>query len=758
MSSMVMANQCTVRVHPDVLREDTFVAGGGGGGGGVVSGTGSSSSPELIGSIHQGSTSTEFVVFTRRGRVAASARAQVHEITYLERESGSGSDDDDYGDDAAGRRRMRQWREYSPLDLYSSVRQCVESLSFELRASHSVDLTTSLKAVGIANQRGALVAWNGRTGECYYNAIAGDCCRTKDVAKDMAAREDADRLRERKGGLPIGGDDFAGMKVKWLLDNVPRLRADLDDPNERNYVRFGTVDAWLAYQLTGSPPSSGSSAGGSLAGGIGGNGAIAEGNTGGAFVTDVTNASRWLFMDLAATSQWDPALISDACRPHSVPLTALPRILPSSGYFGTISTNCGVPSLGGVTIACMMGDVQSGMFGNCAFDAGEAGCTYGEGLNLTVATGTERVQSKCGLVTTMAYQLGPKLDSAVANADDSPEVSGLEPEGSRDVADPALGSATGPVHYALEGTVPRSGGSLILRWLAENLQILSSSPLASALAPESSSSNLASSVPSNDGLYFVPPAFSDDCDGDGARGCIVGMSSKHTRAHLVRAALESVAYRCRELLECASEDLMSASAANRAAVTEFRVDGEMTSNPFLMQFTSDMLNVEVVSTTGAEGGAVAAAAGAAFAAGLAAGVWKDLDEIRGLRMEDARWTPGMTAEEREGCRKGWGRAVEQSLGRTEEEEEDDIDDAKEEIREEETTEVGGESEEEPDAGAQICEREAVKVEESEAPRKVATAETRSSLGDNPLLLGAVMASALALGYLLGSGGSRGGRR
>ena len=372
----------------------------------------SSSDQKFIGSIDQGTSSSRFLLFTPQGQIAASAQV---EHTQLYPSTG--------------------WHEHDPIEIWQSVLYCILAV---LQALKDAKYKILIAAIGITNQRETTVAWNAVTGQPYHNAIVWDDLRTAEIAASLG---EADRFRERTG-LPLASY-FAGTKVRWLLDNVPALANDLKDETKKHQVRFGTIDTWLVHQLTGTKtcPS---------------NDLL---NLNGKFITDVSNASRWMFMDLQ-TLQWDfDELVSPICN-QDLPITALPEIKPSSTIYG----HCTCPALeevglGQIPIAGILGDQQAALFGQGAFTPGKAKNTYGTGLFLMMNTGTTMTQSKHGLLTTVAYQLK---------------------EG-------------GDVVYALEGSVSHSGSTI--QWLRDQLQIIKSA---------SESETLAQEVDSTEGLYFVP--------------------------------------------------------------------------------------------------------------------------------------------------------------------------------------------------------------------------------------------------------------
>ena len=441
----------------------------------------------------------------------------------------------------------------------------------------------SLAAIGITNQRETTIAWNAKTGVPYYNAIVWDDLRTTSIASQIAAGN-PDRLRD-KTGLPCASY-FAGTKVKWMLDNVPQLQADLQNPDQRDYVRFGTVDTWLLYQLTGSPSQHHGAA-----------------NVGGLFYTDVSNASRWLFCDIAKV-EWDKELVDTICSPHSLPMSALPAIQKSSEVYAACAKdacrtlkNSPVEYVMGVPVAAILGDQQAALFGQGAYEPGEAKNTYGTGMFLMMNTGTKRVPSEHGLLTTIAYQ-----------------ISGKTPEESK-------------VHYALEGSVSHSGSTI--QWLRDQLGLISNA---------AESETFARTTDHNDGMYLVPAfagLFAPHWRSD-ARACMVGMTATHRKGHVCRAALEAAAYQAREVFDAIYAD-------SKVLLKSLKVDGGGTHNKLLMQFQSDIINVPVVKPVVME----TTSMGAAFAAGLAVGVWDSLDEIRKLWNVAETFKPTMTESERE---------------------------------------------------------------------------------------------------------------
>jgi len=416
-------------------------------------------------------------------------------------------------------------------------------------------------------------------------AIVWDDVRTTHIASEVA-NGNVNRLRD-KTGLPLASY-FAGTKVKWLLDNIPELRQDLHDDLNRSSVRFGTIDTWLVYQLTGAKsPHDGAE------------------NLGGLCLTDVSNASRWLFLDLRAAT-WDPSLVDTVCAPHQLPLSALPIIRPSSNIYAVLSNKCGIPAFEKVPLASVLGDQQAALFGQACFRPGEAKNTYGTGMFLMMNTGEKMVPSNHGLLTTIGYQIGED----------------------------------GELVYALEGSVSHSGSTV--QWLRDQLGIISTASETETLATES-----------NDGLYFVPAfagLFAPHWRFD-ARACIVGMTASHHKGHICRAALEASAYQTREVFDAIYAD-------SDVELLQLKVDGGATANSLLMQFQADMINVEVIRPVVMETTSI----GAAFAAGLAVGVWSSTDEIKKLWAVAQVYSPNMEEEQRNRNWQGWQKAIEKSMG------------------------------------------------------------------------------------------------
>lgn len=455
------------------------------------------------------------------------------------------------------------WVEHDPVEIWERTRTVIAAT---LNATGLA--ARDLAALGIANQRETTVVWNRRTGVPYANAIVWQDTRTDHIASALERSGRGEVIRH-KAGLPPA-TYFSGGKLKWLLDGDPRLRADA----EHGDALFGTVDTWLLWNLTG-------------------------GTTGGVHVTDVTNASRTMLMDLRRLD-WDDEL----CGFFGVPRAMLPRIVPSACAYGVTSLRG--PLGGEVLIGGVLGDQQAATMGQVCFAPGEAKNTYGTGNFLVLNTGTQLYESKSGLLTTLAYQLG----------------------------------TAAPV-YGLEGSVAVTGAAV--QWLRDQLGIISGA---------AHSEDLARQVEDTSGLYFVPAfsgLFAPYWRAD-ARGAIVGLSRFHTNAHLARATLEAICYQTRDVVEAMTAD-------SGVTLDVLKVDGGVTANELCMQLQADILGVPVSRPVVAE----TTALGAAYAAGLAAGFWRDTAELQANWHESRRWEPAWSADRRAAGYAGWKKAVERTL-------------------------------------------------------------------------------------------------
>ncbi len=490
-------------------------------------------------SIDQGTTSTRAIVFDHEARIIATGQRE-HEQIFP----------------------RPGHVEHDALEIWRSTREVIGT------ALADADITRhDVAAIGITNQRETVVVWDRATGNPVHNAIVWQDTRTQGAVDELAADGGVDRFADVTG-LPLNAY-FSASKLAWILDSVDGAR----ERAEAGELLFGTIDTWLVWNLSG-------------------------GTQGGVHITDVTNASRTLLMDLS-TLDWSDELL-DAFR---IPRQILPEIRSSSEIYAKASSNS---LLRETPIAGILGDQQAATFGQAAFDRGESKNSYGTGNFVLFNTGSERVRSDNGLLSTVAYKLG----------EDAPV-------------------------YALEGSIAVTGS--LVQWLRDNLGLIRSAPEIEELAGSVEDNGDVHIVPAFSGL-FAPHWRAD------ARGAIVGLTRFATKAHFARAALEAVAFQSREVI-----DAMNADAGT--PLRELRVDGGMVHNELLMQFQADVLGVPVVRPVVSE----TTSLGAAFAAGLAVGFWDDLDELRGLWAEDRRWEPAMADDERERRLERWKKAVERTL-------------------------------------------------------------------------------------------------
>ncbi|GGF93779.1 glycerol kinase [Rhodococcoides trifolii] len=453
------------------------------------------------------------------------------------------------------------WVEHDAVEIWENVR------SVTAAALAKADLRPSdIAAVGITNQRETALVWERATGKPVYNAIVWQDTRTDRIVTKLGGG-DANKYTATTG-LPLA-TYFSGPKVKWILDNVDGAQAKAD----AGELCFGNMDTWVLWNMTG-------------------------GVDGGLHYTDPTNASRTLLMDLDTLS-WDESICADM----GIPTSMLPEIRSSSEVYGNVRER---GALSGVPIAGILGDQQAATFGQACLSPGEAKNTYGTGNFVLLNTGTEKVMSKNGLLTTVCYKIGDQ-----------------------------------PTVYALEGSIAVTGS--LVQWLRDNLGMIST---AADIETD------AKTVDDNGGAYFVPAfsgLFAPHWRSD-ARGAIVGLTRFVNKGHLARAVLEATAYQTREVIEAMNAD-------SGVDLEVLKVDGGMVVNELLMQFQSDILNVDVVRPVVAE----TTALGAAYAAGLAVGFWASEDDIRENWAEDKTWTPSMDEGQREKLYAGWKKAVTRTL-------------------------------------------------------------------------------------------------
>jgi glycerol kinase len=452
---------------------------------------------EYIAAIDQGTTSTRCMIFDREGRVISIDQKEHRQIY-----------------------PKPGWVEHDPLEIWHRTQEVIRSAiqKAQIRIEQIV-------AFGITNQRETTVIWNKHTGKPYCNAIVWQDTRTDQICNLLAQEGGQDRFRE-KVGLPLA-TYFSGPKIKWVLDNIPDVRKDA----EKGDALFGNIDTWLIWNLTGGA------------------------KCGGVHVTDVTNASRTMLMNLK-TLQWD----SEILKTLDIPASMLPQIQSSSQVYGSADGDWG-----GIPVSGDLGDQQAALFGQACYDPGDAKNTYGTGCFMLMNTGAKVIPSSSGLLTTVGYKIGDQ-----------------------------------PAIYCLEGSIAITGA--LVQWLRDNLGIIQNS---------ADIESLAKSVENNGGIYIVPafsglyaPYWRSD-----ARGVVVGLTRYINRGHLARAALEATAYQTREVLEAMEKD----SGVNLKAL---KVDGGMVINNLLMQFQADILNVPVIRPVISETTALGAAYVAGLAVGF----------------------------------------------------------------------------------------------------------------------------------------------
>src|SRR3954462_1366113 len=456
--------------------------------------------------IDQGTTSTRCMIFDHGGNVVSVAQKE-HEQIYPK----------------------PGWVEHDANEIWARTQEVINE-AVEAAGASADDIS----GVGITNQRETAVVWDRTTGEPIHNAIVWQDTRT-DKLVDEYAREGGQARFQEKVGLPLA-TYFSGPKIRWILDNVDGAAAKAESGD----LVFGNMDTWLIWNLTG-------------------------GTDGGQHITDVTNASRTMLMDLR-TLDWDSGIMDVM----GIPASMLPEIKPSSAPYGEVTVS---GALQGVQIAGDLGDQQAATFGQTCFAVGEAKNTYGTGNFLLLNTGTEAVQSKNGLLTTVGYKIGDQ--DAV---------------------------------YCLEGSIAITGA--LVQWLRDNLKLIKAAPDVEALAKQ---------VEDNGGCYIVP-AFSGlfaPYWKSNARGVVAGLTRYVNAGHIARATLEATAYQSREVVEAMNQD-------SGVALESLKVDGGMVANELLMQFQADLLGVPVIRPKVAE----TTALGAAYAAGLAVGFWKQQEDLR----------------------------------------------------------------------------------------------------------------------------------
>ncbi|XP_046400391.1 glycerol kinase-like [Ischnura elegans] len=503
----------------------------------------------LVGAIDQGTSSTRFLVFSAKN-------AEV--ITFHQIQ-------------AAQKYPREGWVEMDPMELLSAVEECIKKACENME--HLSVNPSDIVAVGISNQRETTVAWDSITGKPLYNAIVWQDNRTASTVDQLLAGVPQGNKEYLKPicGLPLS-TYFSALKMRWLLDNVPAVKTAAANKT----LLFGTIDSWIIWNLTG-------------------------GSQGGLHLTDVTNASRTMLMNIKSL-EWDPYL----CKFFDVPVEFLPKIRSSSEIYGYIMSGY----LKGVPISGCLGDQQAALLGQLCFSQGQAKNTYGTGCFLLYNTGKSIIQSDHGLLTTVAYQFGRNQ----------------------------------PPMYALEGSVAVAGA--VINWLRDQIGFLGN---------DSEIERLAASAPNSGDVYFVPafsglfaPYWRTD-----ARGVLCGLTQHTSKAQVARAALESICFQTRDILEAMNID-------SGMPLQKLQVNGGMTNNSLLMQLQSDLIGIPVVRQVLAE----VTSLGAAIAAGSAEGinVWSIEDFKKHQGSASEMFVPAISTDERDVRYNKWKMAVERSLG------------------------------------------------------------------------------------------------
>ncbi len=497
--------------------------------------------PVYAAALDQGTTGTRFMIFTRSGEVRGTAYEE-HKQIYPQ----------------------PGWVEHDPMEIWEKSAHVIRAALNQGRVRPE-----EIAGIGITNQRETTIVWDRRTGAPVYNAIVWQDTRTSGMCQKIVDDGSEPEVKRRTG--LVSATYFSGPKLAWILDHVPGARTHA----ERGDLLFGTVDTWLIWWLTGGPGS-------------------------GAHITDCTNASRTMLMNLERLD-WDEEILTYL----AIPRDCLPAIRPSSDRSLYGMTSPLGPGSGDVPVCAALGDQQAALVGQTCLNPGDTKNTYGTGNFLLMNTGDQIIRSQSGLLATGAYSLGP-----------------------------------GHRVYALEGSIAITGAAV--QWLRDNLRLITSASETEAIAQ---------SVPDTGGVYFVPAfsgLFAPHWDMY-ARGVIVGLTRFTHRAHLIRATLEAICYQTREVVDAMRRDA-------GIAFSSLKVDGGAVRNNFLMQLQADILGVPVVRPTVNE----TTALGAAYLAGLATGLWPGPEALRSNWRVDRVFEPQLPADRREAGYAGWRRAVERS--------------------------------------------------------------------------------------------------
>lgn len=488
--------------------------------------------------VDQGTTGTRFMIFDKKGQ-PVSAVYEEHEQIYPQ----------------------PGWVEHNPMEIWEKTQKVIKAAM-----SKGGVKAEEIAGIGVTNQRETTIVWDPKTGKPYYNAIVWQCTRTREICQKLIDDGMEPYVKESTG--LVSATYFSGPKIRWILDNVPGVR----EKAKKGEALFGNIDTWEIWWLTGGP-------------------------NGGAHVTDYSNASRTMLMNLK-TLDWDQKILDYL----GIPRQMLPKIRPSSDKKLYGLTPKSGPVGGEVPVCGDLGDQQAALVGQTSFAVGEAKNTYGTGCFMLLNTGSKIVPSPSGLLTTAAY-----------------------------------GVEEGKCIYALEGSIAITGAAI--QWLRDNLKIIETAADTEPIAKE---------VGDAGGIYFVPAfsgLFAPYWDMY-ARGVIVGLTRYVRKEHLVHATLEAICYQTKDVLEAMRKD-------SGVELKALKVDGGAVKNNYLMQLQSDILGVEVVRPTVEE----TTTLGASYMAGLATGLWGDLEDLRANWGVDRVFKPKWTDKQRAEGYKGWGKAV-----------------------------------------------------------------------------------------------------
>jgi len=497
---------------------------------------------KYVGAIDQGTTGTRFILFNKKGEIVSKSYEK-HEQIYPK----------------------PGWVEHDPLEIWKNTQKVLK------KSAKEIDVK-KIDSIGVTNQRETTVVWDPKTGKPLYNAIVWQDTRTKEMCENLKERE-LDSVIKNKTGLRAH-TYFSGTKLKWLLKNI----SDSKKRIKNNRLIFGNIDSWIIWNLTG-------------------------GKEGGNHVTDYTNASRTMLMNIKSL-EWDKELLEI----FDIPSQILPEIRPSSDKT-TYGKSINAPSKIQVPVCGNLGDQQAALFGQTCFEKGDAKNTYGTGCFTLLNTGEEIPNFSEELITTPAY-----------------------------------GLSEGNCKYALEGSVPVAGAAI--EWLINNLEIIDS--------PDETE-ELANSVDDNNGVYFVPAfsgLFAPKWDMS-ARGIIVGLTGSSNKNHIVRATLESIGFQTNDMLDAMKKN-------TGVSLKNLKVDGGIAENDFLLQFQADISGNKIMRPKVSE----TTALGAAYAAGLATGFWEDLETLKENWKLDKKFKPTIDEDERKIKIKEWEKAVQRSRGWT----------------------------------------------------------------------------------------------